>query len=74
LLAGGLRDTLPELGDRGPRSATHHDWDGSTAGTRIDFVLVGAGWHVAAAEIRHDRPGGRLPSDHWPVVADLRLT
>ncbi len=74
LLAGGLRDTLPQLGERGPRSATHHDWDGSTDGTRIDFILVSDAWCVEAAAIRHDRPGGRLPSDHWPVVANLRLT
>ncbi len=73
LLAGGLRDTLAELGERGPQAATHHAWDGSTSGTRIDFVLVTDEWRVEAAAIRHDRPGGRLPSDHWPVVADLRL-
>ena len=73
LLTGGLRDTLAEFGERGPRAATHHAWDGSTSGTRIDFVMVTGEWCVEAAAIRHDRPGGRLPSDHWPVVAELRL-
>ncbi|MFA4965436.1 MAG: endonuclease/exonuclease/phosphatase family protein, partial [Thermoleophilia bacterium] len=73
LLAGGLRDTLAHLGERGPRAATHHHWDGATAGTRIDYVLVTAPWEVLGARIAHPRPGGRLPSDHWPVVADLRL-
>ena len=28
LLAGGLRDTLAHLGERGPQAATHHAWDG----------------------------------------------
>ena len=30
LVAGGLRDTLAQLGERGPQAATHHAWDGST--------------------------------------------
>ena len=51
LLAGGLRDTLAALGERGPQAATHHGWDGSTDGTRIDFVLAdhdGTSWPPAS--------------------------
>ncbi len=73
LVGGGLRDTLAHLGERGPLAATHHRWDGSTDGTRIDYVLVGDGWDVLEARIDHARPYGRLPSDHWPVVADVSL-
>jgi len=73
LVAGGQRDTLAHLGERGPQAATHHPWDGSTAGTRIDHVLVTPEWQVLDARIAHPRPRGRLASDHWPVVADLRL-
>jgi endonuclease/exonuclease/phosphatase family metal-dependent hydrolase len=73
LLAGGLRDTLPGLGARGPLAATHHAWDGSTDGTRIDHVLVDADWDLLDARIDHTRPGGRPPSDHWPVVAEVVL-
>ena len=73
LVAGGLRDTLAELGERGPQAATHHPWDGSTDGTRIDHILAGPRWDVLDARIDHSRPGGRLPSDHWPVVADVAL-
>ncbi len=73
LLAAGLRDTLAGLGARGPLAATHHAWDGSTAGTRIDHILVDECWDVVSARIDHSRPGGRLPSDHWPVVADVVL-
>jgi endonuclease/exonuclease/phosphatase family metal-dependent hydrolase len=73
LLASGMRDTLPDLGARGPLAATHHAWDGSTDGTRIDHVLVDAGWDVLDARIDHARPGGRLPSDHWPVLAEVSL-
>ncbi len=73
LLAGGLEDTLARLGERGPQSATHHHWDGATAGTRIDHILVTPHWRVLSARIDHARAGGRLPSDHWPVVAELVL-
>jgi endonuclease/exonuclease/phosphatase family metal-dependent hydrolase len=73
LVAGGLRDALARFGDRGPHAATHHAWDGCTAGTRIDHILAGAPWEVRGARIDHARPGGRLPSDHWPVVADVVL-
>jgi endonuclease/exonuclease/phosphatase family metal-dependent hydrolase len=73
LLAAGYTDTLAELGARGSQSATHHDWDGSTSGTRIDHILAGPRWDVLDAHIDHTRPGGRLPSDHWPVVADVAL-
>jgi endonuclease/exonuclease/phosphatase family metal-dependent hydrolase len=73
LVAGGLRDPLAHLGERGPQAATHHPWDGSTDGTRIDFVLADARWDVLGARIDHTRPGGRLPSDHWPVIADVVL-
>ena len=73
LVAGGLRDPLAHLGERGPQTATHHRWDGSIDGTRIDYVLVDDGWDVLEARIDHARPGGRLPSDHWPVVAEVAL-
>ena len=73
LVAGGLRDTLAHLGERGPQAATHHLWDGSADGTRIDYVLVDGDWDVVEAWIDRTRPGGRLPSDHWPVVAEVRL-
>ena len=73
LVAGGLKDALAHLGERGLQAATHHQWDGATAGTRIDFILLTPHWDVVAARIDHTRPGGRLPSDHWPVVADLAL-
>jgi endonuclease/exonuclease/phosphatase family metal-dependent hydrolase len=68
LAAGGFRDALA-----GVAGGTEHAFTGATDRTRIDHVLVGAGWTVVGGEIRHDRPFGRLPSDHWPVVADLRI-
>jgi endonuclease/exonuclease/phosphatase family metal-dependent hydrolase len=73
LVAGGLRDTLSHVGERGPGAGTHHHWDGATDGTRIDYVLVSRHWDVLDARIEHVTPAGGLPSDHWPVVATLVL-
>ena len=73
LLAGGLRDTLAHLGERGPGTGTHHRWDGASDGTRIDYVLVSGQWDVLAARVAAERPAGGLPSDHWPAVATLVL-
>jgi endonuclease/exonuclease/phosphatase family metal-dependent hydrolase len=73
LLAAGLRDPLGRLGAGGPGAGTHHHWDGRTDWTRIDFVLVTKQWRVRSAAVVHDPVGGRLPSDHWPVVASLEL-
>ncbi len=69
LLDGGLRMAVPDgLG------GTTHRWDGGTDGPRIDYVFVSDGWDVLDGGVDHSRPGGRLPSDHWPVFADVRLT
>nr|MBA2624017.1 endonuclease/exonuclease/phosphatase family protein [Acidimicrobiia bacterium] len=68
LQAHGLQSVLPD--DAG---GTNHDFTGRTDGRRIDHILVSDEWEVAAAEVDHHRPNGRLPSDHWPIVADLRL-
>ena len=65
LVAGGLRDTLAELGERGPQAATHHPWDGSTDGTRIDYVLADDSLG------RPGRPHRPLPAGRAPAVRPL---
>jgi endonuclease/exonuclease/phosphatase family metal-dependent hydrolase len=68
LEAAGLRNVL------GPDApGTNHDFTGRTDGRRIDHILVSAHWTISSAEVVTGRPRGRLPSDHWPVVADLAL-
>jgi endonuclease/exonuclease/phosphatase family metal-dependent hydrolase len=66
LARAGYADVLPP--DAG---GTEHAFTGALDRARIDYVLVGPGIRVVAAWIGHDRPQGRLPSDHWPVLADL---
>jgi len=73
LWQAGWVDALAGLPAQGPVSATHHSFSGRVKGTRIDHILVPQGAQVTEARIVHDRPSGRLPSDHWPVVATVSL-
>ncbi|HET9444095.1 MAG TPA: endonuclease/exonuclease/phosphatase family protein [Acidimicrobiales bacterium] len=70
LESAGLRPALPADAPGG----TSHRFSGSREGRRIDHVLVSGHFEVVAASVAHAVVGERLPSDHWPVVAELRLT
>lgn len=67
-----LRDALAGVPPTGPGAATFHRFRGGDVGTRMDQVLVGVAWQVIDGRIVRDRFRGRLPSDHYPVVATLR--
>jgi endonuclease/exonuclease/phosphatase family metal-dependent hydrolase len=66
LTSTGWRDAVPAA-----EGGTEHAFSGATDRERIDHILIGKGWQVEKAWVSHERPDGRLPSDHWPVVADL---
>jgi len=68
LLVGGLTDAVPA-----DAPGTNHGFTGHTDGRRIDHILMSHHWTVSGARVDITRPGGRLPSDHWPVTADLVL-
>ncbi|TCO30255.1 endonuclease/exonuclease/phosphatase family metal-dependent hydrolase [Kribbella steppae] len=68
LTSAGLRNAVPvEAG------GSWHDFTGAEDDDRIDHILITENWKVVDAAVSHFRPGGRLPSDHWPVVATLDL-
>lgn len=46
---------------------------GATGGDKIDYVLVQPGTEVTAADIVRTSRNERYPSDHFPVVARVRL-
>jgi endonuclease/exonuclease/phosphatase family metal-dependent hydrolase len=85
VIAGDFNDTLDDpmfeaLGAAGYRSAlaadagdTSHHFTGSTEGRPIDHIFVPTNAEVVHAAVVHLRPNGRLPSDHWPVLARIRL-
>ena len=64
LLDAGLVSALPS--SAGPTATAF----GTEPGRRLDHVLVSAAWEVVAAEVV---TGAGTASDHYPVVADLRL-
>ncbi|MFF1815917.1 endonuclease/exonuclease/phosphatase family protein [Kribbella sp. NPDC058245] len=68
LTDAGLRYAVPA--DAG---GSWHNFTGAEDDDRIDHILVSPAWTVTEAAVSHFRPGGRLPSDHWPVMATLSL-
>jgi endonuclease/exonuclease/phosphatase family metal-dependent hydrolase len=44
----------------------------STGGNRIDWIGCSKDWTVRKARIDRTSKDGRVPSDHFPVTADLR--
>lgn len=74
---GPVLQPLLDLGFRlvhGPDAGpTFHAFGRRRDGPQIDHVLASPEWTVVSAAVVRDTPGWRLPSDHWPVVADLAL-
>jgi endonuclease/exonuclease/phosphatase family metal-dependent hydrolase len=46
---------------------------GATTGDKIDYIFVEPGTEVLSADIVRTAVNGRYPSDHFPVVARIRL-
>jgi endonuclease/exonuclease/phosphatase family metal-dependent hydrolase len=71
LLAGRLTDAWIASPVRVGPDRTFHDFTGM-ADRRIDYIFV-RGFTPLRAEVRTDHSGKLYPSDHFPVVADLRF-
>jgi endonuclease/exonuclease/phosphatase family metal-dependent hydrolase len=59
----------PDANDVG----TFNSFKGDCAGEKIDFVLTTSDVQALDAQILRDSTDGRYPSDHFPVVAWIRL-
>ncbi|MGH9174898.1 MAG: endonuclease/exonuclease/phosphatase family protein, partial [Vicinamibacterales bacterium] len=46
---------------------------GRTSGEKIDYVFVEPNTEVLSADIVRTAADGKYPSDHFPVVARIRL-
>lgn len=64
LVAAGFRSALPPNA-----GGTTHHFTGRFDGRQIDHILVPEDAEVIDARVVH----GRIVSDHWPVVATIRL-
>jgi len=72
LAATGLRDTRGAGGrDTGP-NGTFHGFKGTPGEARIDWILTSPGWRVKSNAALTTARGSRYPSDHFPIVTDLR--
>ena len=53
---------------------TFHNFKGAKKGTfRIDWILTRGPWECIATEVVVCSRDGQFPSDHHPVMAELRL-
>jgi endonuclease/exonuclease/phosphatase family metal-dependent hydrolase len=80
-LGAGFRDTFTEAGhDEGIHTNTFHDFKGTdypAIGQRIDWILIQDGknqrLNTLACDILQDAEPPLYPSDHYPVMAVLRV-
>ncbi len=68
-----LTDTFRALHPALPGQGTFHDFVGNTDGDKIDYILATEAFQAIETRILHDNINGRYPSDHFPLLACLRL-
>lgn len=68
-----LVDTFRVLHADAVGVGTFHGFKGGTTGQKIDYVLVPSWVRTLEAAIIRDASDGRYPSDHFPVVAKVRV-
>lgn len=73
-MLGRFRDTFRVLYPDEKDVGTGNQFKlGMTTGDKIDYIFVEPGTDVLSAEILRSAVEGRYPSDHFPVVAKIRL-
>jgi endonuclease/exonuclease/phosphatase family metal-dependent hydrolase len=73
-MARTFRDTFRVLHPQADEAGTFTGFKpGQTRGEKIDYVFVEPDAEVTRAEILRASRDGRCPSDHFPVVATIRL-
>lgn len=71
---GRFVDTFRVMAPAATEAGTFTAFDPArTTGDKIDYVLVPRGTEVLGAAIVRTARNGRLPSDHFPVTARVRL-
>jgi endonuclease/exonuclease/phosphatase family metal-dependent hydrolase len=70
LLTGLLQDAWLDATSHSGPEATFHDFTG-TPDRRIDWILY-RGLHADTVRTVTTQQNGHYPSDHFPVVAELR--
>lgn len=68
-----LRDTFRPLHPLTPRQGTFHGFTGARDGEKIDYILASEAFQTVETNIVYESTEGRFPSDHFPLVARVRL-
>jgi endonuclease/exonuclease/phosphatase family metal-dependent hydrolase len=68
----GFRDTFRDIHPHTADVQTVHHYLDLSGQAKIDYVMCDRRWDVLDATIIREPAAGRLPSDHYPVVAELR--
>ncbi|MCW3052916.1 MAG: hypothetical protein JWN14_2086 [Chthonomonadales bacterium] len=68
-----LVDTFRSLHAPAPRQGTFHGFTGRWNGEKIDYILASEAFQTLESRILHDNIEGSFPSDHFPLMARLRL-
>lgn len=68
-MVSAWQSLFPDCKDEG----TRHSFRGGTSGAKIDHIPVCDGTSVLFAEIDRSHANGRYPSDHFPIIAGVRL-
>jgi endonuclease/exonuclease/phosphatase family metal-dependent hydrolase len=69
--AAGFRDTFREVHPEAVDVQTVHHYTELSGSKKIDYVMCDRRWKVLGADIIREVAAGRLPSDHFPVSAEL---
>jgi endonuclease/exonuclease/phosphatase family metal-dependent hydrolase len=68
-----LSDTFRVRHPNAQAAGTCHAFGALPEAKRIDYIFATLGTRVLDAEIIRTKRAGRYPSDHFPVIAELRL-
>ena len=68
-----LVDTFRILHPDANQVGTFNQFRGIRSGDKIDFIFTRPQVKILEAAILHDNVDGRYPSDHFPVIATVRL-
>lgn len=67
----GFRDTYRDLHPDAADVQTVHHYTNPSGSQKIDYIMCDRHWRVVDTAILREPAAGRLPSDHFPVGADL---
>ncbi|MSQ01414.1 MAG: hypothetical protein EXR71_05910 [Myxococcales bacterium] len=64
------RSALDPVAQRVPQAGTYLPPGADRPDRTLDWIFAGLGWEVSASRVE---PVDPLLSDHWPIVADIRI-